>query len=207
MAKHLLLAVGLPLLLVMLLIGCSSPDPTSIRAAAPAAESSDPPTATTEPGNTLVLAYDGWTGSYLSMYVLKTIFESNLGYNVRISDQKTIPAAFESVATGQADIFTSAWFPARDSTLDKYPNLVKLGQVYGGKARDAYEGWMVPVELSEEHGSIMEVFASINNQKSLSSPEIGADVRAKIGCGKRSLGYVLFGDVIEFCQRRFWFLP
>ena len=33
---------------------------------------------------------------------------------------------------------------------------------------------------------------------------IGAEVTAKIHCGKRSLGYVLFGDVVEFVQRYFW---
>ena len=66
-----------------------------------------------------------------------------MGYDVRVTDQTTIPAAFESVSVGRTDMFTSAWFPARDSTLDKYPNLVKLGQVYGGKDRDAFEGWMV----------------------------------------------------------------
>ena len=34
---------------------------------------------------------------------------------------------------------------------------------------------------------------------------IGADVRAKINCGKQMLGYVLFGDVVEFIQNRLWF--
>jgi multidrug efflux pump subunit AcrA (membrane-fusion protein) len=33
---------------------------------------------------------------------------------------------------------------------------------------------------------------------------IGAEVRAKINCGQRSLGYVLFGDVVEFIQKYFW---
>ena len=33
---------------------------------------------------------------------------------------------------------------------------------------------------------------------------IGAEVRAKISCGKRSLGYVLFGDVVEFIRQRLW---
>ena len=33
---------------------------------------------------------------------------------------------------------------------------------------------------------------------------IGAEVTAKIHCGQRSLGYVLFGDVVEFVQRYFW---
>ena len=31
---------------------------------------------------------------------------------------------------------------------------------------------------------------------------IGAEVRAKINCGPRSLGYVLFGDVVEFIRQR-----
>ena len=144
--KTLLFRPALLLALIVLGAACGSPDPT-VPLTPPAT-----PTATPEPGNALVLAYDGWSGSYLPMYVLKTIFEDNLGYGVQISDQTTIPAAFESVAAGRTDIFTSAWFPVRNSTLDKHPNLVKLGQIYGSKARDAYEGWMVPVELSEQFG-------------------------------------------------------
>ena len=104
------------------------------------------------PENSIVLAYDGWTGSYLSIYVLKQVFEEELGYQVQISDQQTIPAAFEAVASGDADIFASAWFPARDSTIDKFPNLVKLGQVYGGKDRDAFEGLMLSASVSEQYG-------------------------------------------------------
>jgi Ca-activated chloride channel family protein len=99
----------------------------------------------------IVLAYDGWSGTYLPIYVLKIILEENLGYRVEIADLKTIPAAFESVASGRADIFTSAWFPARDATFDKYPNLLKLGQVYGGKAKDACEGWMVSKDVAKSH--------------------------------------------------------
>jgi hypothetical protein len=33
---------------------------------------------------------------------------------------------------------------------------------------------------------------------------IGADAVARIDCGNRSLGYVLFGDAVEFIQRRLW---
>jgi len=36
------------------------------------------------------------------------------------------------------------------------------------------------------------------------SRRIGAEVRAKLYCGQSSLGYVLFGDFIEFIQRTFW---
>ncbi len=56
---------------------------------------------------------------------------------------------------------------------------------------------------SEEEGTIVEVFADIDTD-TLPSRRIGAEVEAKINCGKRSLGYVLFGDVIEFVQRHFW---
>ncbi|MEZ6053435.1 MAG: efflux RND transporter periplasmic adaptor subunit [Planctomycetaceae bacterium] len=56
---------------------------------------------------------------------------------------------------------------------------------------------------SEEEGTIVEVYADID-ANTLPSRRIGAEVEAKINCGKRSLGYVLFGDVIEFVQRHFW---
>ena len=49
----------------------------------------------------------------------------------------------------------------------------------------------------------MEVYASIGGGQSLKR-RIGAEVRAKIDCGERSLGYVWFGDVVEFVQRRWW---
>ncbi len=56
---------------------------------------------------------------------------------------------------------------------------------------------------SEEEGTIVEVYADIDAD-TLPSRRIGAEVEAKINCGQRSLGYVLFGDVIEFVQRNFW---
>ncbi|HUG93612.1 MAG TPA: HlyD family efflux transporter periplasmic adaptor subunit [Planctomycetaceae bacterium] len=57
---------------------------------------------------------------------------------------------------------------------------------------------------SAENTSIVEVFAAIDRDQRPPHPRIGSDVRAKIHCGKKSLGYVLFGDVIEFFQRHFW---
>lgn len=56
---------------------------------------------------------------------------------------------------------------------------------------------------SEQLGSVVEIFVATNADR-LPSPRIGAEVRAKINCGRRSLGYVLFGDVIEFAQRHLW---
>jgi hypothetical protein len=57
---------------------------------------------------------------------------------------------------------------------------------------------------SAENTSIIEVFAAIDKEALPPNPRIGSDVRAKIYCGKSSLGYVLFGDVIEFFQKQFW---
>ncbi len=56
---------------------------------------------------------------------------------------------------------------------------------------------------TEERGTVVEVFADIDADD-LPGRRIGADVTAKVHCGKRSLGYVLLGDVIEFVQRHVW---
>lgn len=58
-------------------------------------------------------------------------------------------------------------------------------------------------EVSEKEGTVVEMVAALDSQE-LPPHRIGAEVTAKISCGKRSLGYVLFGDVIEFLRRRFW---
>jgi hypothetical protein len=57
---------------------------------------------------------------------------------------------------------------------------------------------------SAENTSIVEVYAAIDRDALPPNRRIGSDVRAKIHCGKKSLGYVLFGDVIEFFQKQFW---
>ena len=56
---------------------------------------------------------------------------------------------------------------------------------------------------SPARGSVFEVHASTDATQ-LPNRRIGSEVRAKIQCGKRSLGYVLFGDVIEFIRKRLW---
>ena len=55
----------------------------------------------------------------------------------------------------------------------------------------------------EQQTSIVELIAEIDSDN-LPSRRIGAEVTAKINCGKKNLGYVLFGDVVEFFQRYFW---
>jgi hypothetical protein len=56
---------------------------------------------------------------------------------------------------------------------------------------------------SESEGTVVPVFVDLV-QPSPPSPRIGAEVKAKIDCGYASLGYVLFGDVIEFLRKWFW---
>lgn len=58
--------------------------------------------------------------------------------------------------------------------------------------------------VSEKEGTVVEVFADIDSQQ-VPERRIGAEVTAKINCGRSSLGYALFGDVIEFLQRVLWF--
>lgn len=59
-------------------------------------------------------------------------------------------------------------------------------------------------DASEKQGSIVFATAHINKEE-LRDRHVGAEVHAKIDCGKKALGYVLFGDVIEFFQRHVWF--
>jgi len=57
---------------------------------------------------------------------------------------------------------------------------------------------------SQEAGSVVMVFCEFDKKQLPRQPRIGAEVRAKINCGQKSLGYVLFGDVVEFVQKYFW---
>lgn len=57
--------------------------------------------------------------------------------------------------------------------------------------------------VSSDQSNIFECLVAIDASE-IKDKRIGAEVRAKISCGKRSLGYVLFGDVIEFIRQRLW---
>lgn len=75
-------------------------------------------------------------------------------------------------------------------------------------AEDTFSGTVQSVDYriqtSEETGSIMLVYASFDIDELPRKPRIGSEVRAKINCGNASLGYVFFGDVVEFVQKYFW---
>ena len=56
---------------------------------------------------------------------------------------------------------------------------------------------------SAANTSIVEFYADIDAEE-IPGRTIGAEVTAKIDCGERSLGYVLFGDVYEFLMKHIW---
>jgi multidrug efflux pump subunit AcrA (membrane-fusion protein) len=70
-----------------------------------------------------------------------------------------------------------------------------------------YEGLLDEIStrsaVSEGEGSVVSLYASLT-EPTPPAPRIGAEVTARINCGKKSLGYFLFGDVIEFVRKRFW---
>jgi len=59
------------------------------------------------------------------------------------------------------------------------------------------------VVTSDDNRLVIEVLASPSEDDAVSR-RIGAEVRARLHCGQASLGYVLFGDVIEFIQKYLW---
>ena len=56
---------------------------------------------------------------------------------------------------------------------------------------------------SEAEGLVVPVYVSLKDPAPR-TPTIGAEAKAKIYCGKRSLGYVMFGDVIEAIRKFVW---
>lgn len=59
------------------------------------------------------------------------------------------------------------------------------------------------VVTSDDNRSVVELVGTLDDDQS-HSLRIGAEVRARIDCGRKPVGYVLFGDVIEFVQKYLW---
>jgi hypothetical protein len=74
------------------------------------------------------------------------------------------------------------------------------GREYRGTIREMH----LAAEPDGEEGNIVRVRASIDKRQ-LAQLQTGADVRVRIDCGTRSLGYVLLGDVWAFVQSRILF--
>ncbi|MCG6157165.1 GAF domain-containing protein [Rubinisphaera margarita] len=70
-----------------------------------------------------------------------------------------------------------------------------------------YEGHLQKIStrtaVNQEAGNVVQVVASINEEE-LPELRIGAEVKAKIDCGRMTLGYVLFGDALDFIRIQLW---
>jgi Ca-activated chloride channel homolog len=135
-------------LLGLILAGCGGGD-SSVAV-------NDEPTSATprnRDAQTIVLVSSDtwWDGIYLPTYVTKAILEDEMGYTVQIVNGASVPEFFELVDSGRADVFMSGWFPTNDFTFEQYPNLVRVGQVYGGRERDAFEGWMATNDFARQY--------------------------------------------------------
>jgi multidrug efflux pump subunit AcrA (membrane-fusion protein) len=79
--------------------------------------------------------------------------------------------------------------------------------VLATQPEESYKGTLkataTRTDVSLEEGSIVKVQVSVDKSQ-LPHCRIGAEVQGKIHCGDKSLFYVLFGDVVEFVQRRIW---
>jgi multidrug efflux pump subunit AcrA (membrane-fusion protein) len=58
-------------------------------------------------------------------------------------------------------------------------------------------------DVLSDQGPVVDVFVAADAAE-IGPLRIGAEAVARIDCGSRSLGYVLFGDAVEFIQRRLW---
>ena len=59
-------------------------------------------------------------------------------------------------------------------------------------------------EPDAEAGNVVRVFATPDAPAALPTLRIGTEVKAKIDCGPEPLGFVLFGDVVEFVRKNLW---
>jgi hypothetical protein len=79
--------------------------------------------------------------------------------------------------------------------------------VLATQPEESYQGTLkataTRTDVSLEEGSIIKVQVAVDKSQ-LPNCRIGAEVQGKIHCGDKSLFYVLFGDVVEFVQRRIW---
>lgn len=71
-----------------------------------------------------------------------------------------------------------------------------------------YDGAIKTVETraqtDAELGNVVRVEVALADQNAIPDRRIGAEVRAKIDTGPQPLGYVLFGDVVDFVRKYLW---
>jgi multidrug efflux pump subunit AcrA (membrane-fusion protein) len=94
-----------------------------------------------------------------------------------------------------------------DAQLTSRSENLPVDFVLATRPEESYTGTLKATasrtDVSVEQGSIVKVQVAVDKSQ-LPECRIGAEVQAKIHCGDKSLFYVLFGDVVEFVQRRVW---
>lgn len=94
---------------------------------------------------------------------------------------------------------------ARDKNKDK---TLPVEFILATDVEQTFEGTLSQLgtrtNVHENEGNMIELFVSPMDKSKLPKQRIGAEVKAKIDCGKKKLGYVLFGDVIDFIRIRLW---
>ncbi len=84
---------------------------------------------------------------------------------------------------------------------------LKVKFVQATASEDEYDAEVDSVatrlEVSESGVAGISIYASIDSSQNIRKT-IGAEVIAKIDCGKRSLGYVWFGDILDWMRQTSW---
>ncbi len=93
------------------------------------------------------------------------------------------------------------------SARAEQPDGVPVEFVLATRPEVSFEAEVVEVgtraNVHDSAGNIIFVHASIAPDQ-VPERRIGSEVKAKIDCGPRRLGYVLFGDVIDFVRLKLW---
>lgn len=94
-----------------------------------------------------------------------------------------------------------------DAQLKSRSESLPVDFVLATQPEDSFTGILkttaTRTDVSIEEGSIVKVHVAVDKSQ-LPNCRIGAEAQGKIHCGDKSLFYVLFGDVVEFVQRRVW---
>ena len=75
------------------------------------------------------------------------------------------------------------------------------GADYEGKIEEIHES----AEVRGEEGNTVLIKVAIDKQKHLDLLRPGANVKARVYCGRASVGYWLFHDALDFVQSRILF--
>jgi len=92
--------------------------------------------------------------------------------------------------------------------INKNDGPLPVTYVLQTNAQDQFDGELVQVQdaaqMHEEHGHSVRILVDVNEQD-LTDPRPNTGVTAKVYCGRRSIGYVWFHELVEFIQRELLF--